>query len=140
MSQQINDNYELLAALALDDRYAKATITDRDAIPSTRRYLGMLCYVAQTNTLYFLKDGILNSDWIVLYGENIGDGIETEIDGFYVLTAGKTNFVEWESGDKFRGWINDRYVVGKIVGLPVSMPADIDDTSKVKLVVDNTIF
>jgi len=62
------------------------------------------------------------------------------IDGFAVVAEGKTTLIAWEVGDRFSGWIGDRYVVGKIISLPVVLPADIDDDTKVKLAIDGTIF
>ncbi len=55
------------------------------------------------------------------------------IDGFYVDTIGKisSSFVV---GDTFHGWDNDRFVRGKIVSLPVSLPDDLDNKAIVGLV------
>lgn len=137
MSQEINDNFKILAGLPIDDRFFKTTITQRDAIPSTLRYEGLLCYVVQTTTLYQLQGGFSNSNWIGIAGSNVSFGFEVSIDGFLALSAGKTNLLEWEVGDKFRGWISNRYVVGTILSLPVSLPSDIDNTSKVLIAVDS---
>ena len=137
MAQQINDNFSLLAGIPLDDRNAKTTIGLRDAIPATLRFEGLLCYVSQTNTLYQLQGGIENSNWIGIAGNNVTSDFETEIEGFLALSAGKTTLNAWEVGDKFRGWIGTRYVVGSIVSLPVSLPSNIDDPTKVSLEVDS---
>src|SRR6478609_4201383 len=137
MAQQINDNFQLLAGLPLDDRNAKTTIAARDAISSTRRFQGLQCFVDQTQTLYQLQGGILNTNWVGIAGLNVVSGIETVIDGFYVLLAGKTTPLDWEVNDKFRGWIGNRYLVGTILSLPVSLPSDIDNPAKVELAVDS---
>ena len=137
MAQQINDNFQLLAGLPLDDRNAKTTIAARDAISSTRRFQGLQCFVDQTQTLYQLQGGILNTNWVGIAGLNVVSGIETVIDGFYVLLAGKTTPLDFEVNDKFRGWIGNRYLVGTILSLPVSLPSDIDNTAKVQLAVDS---
>lgn len=137
MAQQINDNFQLLAGLPIDDRIKKPTITERDAISNTRRFQGLQCFVEQTQTLYILYGGVLNSNWVGVFGGNVADGIETVIEGFYVLSAGKETLLDWEVGDKFRGWIGDRYVVGEILSLPVSLPSDIDNSSKIDLAVDS---
>lgn len=63
MAQSINDNFRVLAALPIDDRYFKQTINDRNNIEVNRRYQGLLCYVLQTSTLYILKGGIDNTFW-----------------------------------------------------------------------------
>lgn len=137
MAQQINDNFQLLAGLPIDDRNKKTTIAERDAIPSTRRYTGLKCFVEQTSTEYMLWGGIENSDWIGVAGDNVSNALETVIEGFYVLSAGKTTLLDWEIGDKFRGWISNRYVVGTILSLPVSLPTDIDNSAKVELAIDS---
>lgn len=137
MAQQINDNFQLLAGLPLDERNRKPTITERDAIPSTRRFQGLQCFVEQTQTLYQLQGGIANTNWIGIAGADISGGLESVIDGFYVLLAGKSTPLDWEAGDKFRGWIGGRYLVGSIVSLPVSLPSDIDNPAKVTLAVDS---
>lgn len=140
MAQQINDNFSLLAGIPLDDRNTKTTIGLRDAIPVTLRYEGLLCFVSQVSTLYMLQGGISNSNWVGIAGSNVTSDFETEIEGFLALSAGKTTLNAWEIGDKFRGWIGDRYVVGSIVSLPVSLPSDIDNTSKVKLAIDSSFL
>lgn len=137
MSQQINDNFQLLAGIPIDDRNAKPTISARDSISSTRRFQGLLCFVEQTQTLYQLQGGILNSNWVGIAGNDISNGLETVIEGFYVLSAGKETLLDWEIGDKFRGWIANRYVVGTILSLPVSLPSDIDNLTRVELVIDS---
>lgn len=137
MSQQINDNFQLLAGISLDDRYKQPTISARDAINTTRRFQGLLCFVEQTSTLYMLLGGIENSNWVGIAGANVSNALESIIDGFYVLLAGKTTPLDFEVNDKFRGWIGNRYVVGTILSLPVSLPSDIDNTSKVELAIDS---
>lgn len=133
MSQQINDNFEVLAGIPIDSRTKKGTIAERDAIPATVRYQGLKCFVEQTQTEYALIGGITNSNWI----GDVSNDIETVIDGFYVLSAGKTTILDWEVNDKFRGWIGNRYLVGTILSLPVSLPSDIDNSSKVQIAIDS---
>lgn len=137
MAQQINDNFQLLAGLPVEDRIQKPSITERDAISPTRRFQGLQCFVVQTQTLYILMGGILNTNWIGVVGNDISNGLETVIEGFYVLLAGKETTQDWEVNDKFRGWIGSRYVVGRILSLPVSLPSDIDNNSKVELAIDS---
>src|SRR6478736_7607179 len=137
MAQQINDNFQLLAGLPIDDRIRKPSISERDAISPTRRFQGLQCFVEQTQTLYLLLGGVLNSNWVGIGGSNVSNALETVIDGFYVLLAGKTNPLDFEVNDKFRGWIGNRYLVGTILSLPVSLPSDIDNTAKVQLAVDS---
>jgi len=140
MSQQINDNFQLLAGLPIDDRTRKSTIAERDAIASSRRFQGLQCFVQQTQTLYQLQGGITNSNWVGIAGSNTSNALETVIDGFYVLLASKTTPLDWEVNDKFRGWIGNRYLVGTILTLPVSLPSDIDNPAKVELAVDSSVL
>ena len=137
MAQQINDNFNLLAGLPIEKDMQKPTIGERDSINSTKRWQGMTCFVVQTQTLYQLQGGVLNTNWVGIAGPNVSNALETVIDGFYVLTAGKTTPLDWEVNDKFRGWIGNRYLVGTILSLPVSLPSDIDNTAKVQLAVDS---
>lgn len=137
MSQQINDNFQVLAGLPIDDRIQKSTISARDAISSTRRFQGLKCFVVQTQTEYQLQGGILNSNWVGIAGANVSNALESIINGFYVLLAGKTTPLDFEVGDKFRGWIGNRYLVGTILSLPVSLPSDIDNPAKVELAIDS---
>jgi len=137
MAQQINDNFQLLAGLPIDDRNKKSTIAERDAISPTRRFQGLKCFVDQTQTEYMLLGGVLNSNWVGTAGANVTGALETIIDGFYALTAGKSTLLDWETGDKFRGWIGNRYLVGTILSLPVSLPSDIDNPAKVGLALDS---
>lgn len=62
------------------------------------------------------------------------------IDGFEVLGVGKTTLTAFEVGDKFHGWIADRFVRGQIMALPVTLPDDVDDAAKVKLVQDSNLI
>jgi len=137
MSQPINDNYNLLAGIPIEKDMQKPTIGDRDSIDLIKRWQGMQCFVIQTQTLYQLQGGTANSNWVGIAGANVSNALETVIDGFYVLSAGKTTLLDWEVNDKFRGWIGNRYLVGTILTLPVSLPSDIDNTSKVLLAVDS---
>jgi len=61
---------------------------------------------------------------------------EVKISNYFVDTIGNTNIDAFEIGNTFRGWpTTSRYVVGKVIALPF----DIDDNTKVSLVVDNEI-
>jgi hypothetical protein len=59
------------------------------------------------------------------------------IQGAIVETAGKTDLTAFEVNDKFSYHTNERYVVGKIISLPINVNADLDTASKIKLVIDN---
>lgn len=77
MSQQVNDNFDLLAGIPLDDRYRHETISSRDNIPSTKRYTGLPAFVEQTDTLYILIGGIENTNWVAINGAGGTAGVET---------------------------------------------------------------
>jgi hypothetical protein len=65
------------------------------------------------------------------------DGIspyKMKIGGYWVDKNGNTNFEALEVGDSFDGWVSaTRYVVGRVIGLPF----DVNDETKVRLVIDN---
>lgn len=77
MSQQINDNFDLIAGIPLDYRYRHETISSRDNIPNTKRYTGLPAFVEQTNTLYILIGGIENTNWVAINGAGGTAGVET---------------------------------------------------------------
>ncbi len=71
MSINIASNFELFAALPLDDRTVAANIAARDAITSGQRYEGLWCYVVDsdgggTPATYQLQNGITNGDWVLI--------------------------------------------------------------------------
>ena len=68
MSQIVNDNFEILTQLPVDNRYNQSDITQRDSIPETVRFEGLQCYVSQTQVLYALIGGIENTDWQPING------------------------------------------------------------------------
>tara|TARA_R110002049_G_scaffold309248_1_gene519190 strand:+ start:5540 stop:6007 length:468 start_codon:yes stop_codon:yes gene_type:complete len=70
----------------------------------------------------------------------IPDQIEVKIEEAYVLTAGKSNLSVFEINDKFRAWLGDRYVVGKIISLLTDTFANsVNDDTKIKLTIDSEI-
>ena len=122
------------------ERYRQvSTIAERDAIPTGKRWEGMLCYVTGESTDYQLKSGLDNTDWIDA-GIGAGTGGNTfshkiKIGNYWVDKGSNTDTFNLEVGDKFDGWIESetRYVVGKVIALPF----DVDDNTKVYLIVDN---
>ena len=81
-----------------------------------------------------------SNDWF-LYLEALITSSQHEviIQGAYVITLGKTDLTQFEEGDKFRAWYGNRYVVGKIENLPVTLPQDLDNGTKVKLAQNDSI-
>ena len=65
-------------------------------------------------------------------------GRYAKIDGFDVIAEGKSDLAAFEVGDKFEGWHLNRYVVGVILSLPVILPDDLDDKTKVGLAINRT--
>jgi hypothetical protein len=81
--------YEILEAKPIDNRFTNDTNANRDLIPSSYRYEGLLVYVSDPNgdasvggKLYQLVGGIANTDWKEIKSEVTGvtNGIFT-IDG-----------------------------------------------------------
>jgi hypothetical protein len=71
---------------------------------------------------------------------DVPENYEVKIQEAYVLVEGKTNLSDFEVGDKFRAWLGDRYVVGKIIALlSDTFQNSINDTTKIKLVTDSEI-
>jgi hypothetical protein len=68
MSTPLAGNFEVNAALPLDEKTNKPTIVARDAIPPIQRYRGMLVTVKETDTIYRLGAGLTNADWVVVGG------------------------------------------------------------------------
>lgn len=66
--------YPVEGAVTHDSTYGKGglretvTLIDRDAIPVSRRREGMMTYVKDTDKFYYLKGGLLNSNWTEFAG------------------------------------------------------------------------
>lgn len=94
---------------------------------------------------FWHKDETIPQNKIENLQQSFDNKLDTEastyvnISGFEVIRAGKTNLNDFELNDRFRGWIGDRLVEGKITALPVSLPDDINDETKVKLAIDTSI-
>lgn len=61
---------------------------------------------------------------------------EVRIQGAIVDIQGKTDLTAFQIGDRFRYWTADRYVQAKIISLPVILPDDLDDATKIKIILD----
>ena len=100
MSQQINDNFDVLAGLPIERKYRQETIAGRDNIQSVSRYTGMQCYVEQTGVLYVLIGGIDNSNWTAVNGA--AGGVATyQVEGYPFL---------WRKGRSDLGVLNEESV------------------------------
>jgi hypothetical protein len=62
----ISNSFTMGSALMIDDRANKKTLIERDSIESYKRVKGLQVFVEETNTWYYLKTGITNSDWDIL--------------------------------------------------------------------------
>ena len=108
MSQEINDNFKLVKADSLDDRYYQLTIASRDLIDSNRRYQGLITFVQQTQTFYALVGGTSNTNWVPIWGagaENPKISIEGNLFWYHPIMGndGET----FEVGDlAINGWIS----------------------------------
>ncbi|MFT6125930.1 MAG: hypothetical protein ACJAVA_000372 [Flavobacteriaceae bacterium] len=68
---------------------------------------------------------------------NLNSLFEVKIQGLLVQTSGKTNLTILENDDLFRYQTANRYVVGVILDASnITLPADLDDTNKIKLQYD----
>ena len=63
--------------------------------------------------------------------------LEVVIQDSIVLTENKNNLTVLEVDDRFRMWIGDRYLVGKILSVPIDFAVDIDDDTKIELFINN---
>ena|SRR5690606_12792579 len=116
MSQTINDNFRLVAAKSLDDRYDQLTIASRDAIDSNRRKEGLMVWVQQTRTVYMLYGGITNSNWVPIFGAGaVNPKISIEGNLFWYHPIIGNDGSGFEVGDlAINGWISQN-VWGKVL-------------------------
>lgn len=124
------------------ERYRQvSTVAERDAIPTGKRWEGMLCYVTGESIDYQLSGGTDNSNW---KDSNASDGSgantfsqKIKIGDYWVDKGSNSDKFNMEVGDKYEGWINSdtRYVVGKVI----SLPFDVDDNTKTINIIDNLI-
>lgn len=108
MAEEINDNFKLVTAKDLDDRYQQLTIATRDAIDTDRRYQGLPSFVQQTQTLYMLIGGTSNSNWVPVWGagaENPKISIEGNLFWYHPIMGNDGE--SFEVGDMaINGWIS----------------------------------
>ena len=70
MAIEITSQFNNKAGKPLDVNSVKSTISERDAIPTGERYLGIKVFVTETKTEYTLLSGITNTDWEALNNTN----------------------------------------------------------------------
>lgn len=139
MPDSLGYQFDRVYAQPIETYRQVSTIAERDAIPSGKRWEGMLCYVTSEGKDYQLIGGVANSDWsynagVINEGDTVFNG-KVKIGDYWVDKGVNTDDLNFEVGDKFDGWIESetRYVVGKVLALPF----DVDDSAKVYLIVDN---
>ncbi len=71
-SIDISSNFNLSTALPIETSMVVANTTARDAIPTVKRFDGMISYVVDIATTYQLQGGITNADWVVYVGAGGG--------------------------------------------------------------------
>lgn len=64
MPEPLGYQFDRLFALPIERYRQVSTIAERDAIPTGKRWEGMLCYVTSTSTDYQLRTGTTNGDWV----------------------------------------------------------------------------
>jgi len=74
----ITSNFTVNTNLPIDDREVAADVTARDAIGSTRRYIGLKVFCVAEAKTFVLKTGIANGDWVEDGGS--GSGVTTVAD------------------------------------------------------------
>lgn len=116
MAEEINDNFKLVAAKSLDDRYYQLTIASRDLIDTNRRYQGLLTFVQQTQTVYLLSGGTSNTNWVPIWGpgaENPKISIEGNLFWYHPIIGNDGD--SFEVGDlAINGW-RSQNVWGKVL-------------------------
>jgi hypothetical protein len=63
--------------------------------------------------------------------------VQKTIDGLDVFTNEKTNLNILQVGDKFTLFKSGRYIVGEILDLPINLETDLDNSTKILLILDN---
>jgi hypothetical protein len=63
--------------------------------------------------------------------------VQKTIDGLDVFTNEKTNLNILQVGDKFTLFKSGRYIVGEILDLPINVETDLDNSTKILLILDN---
>jgi hypothetical protein len=63
MAIPIPDSLKTIGQYPIEESMQVADLTARDAIPSFKRYEGMITYVLSEEKFYYLKGGITNPDW-----------------------------------------------------------------------------
>jgi len=71
----LSSNFTVNTALPIEDRMSVANVTARDAIPTLRRWEGMLVYVVAEQKHFTLISGVTNTDWVELAGGGGGGNL-----------------------------------------------------------------
>ena len=71
----LSSNFNLNAQLPLDERMVAADLTARDAIVTTDRYEGLICYVESEQITYQLRGGLANINWETFGGGDVDGGL-----------------------------------------------------------------
>ncbi|AGO48337.1 tail protein [Cellulophaga phage phi17:1] len=66
MPQEIISQFDRKIALPIETYRQVLTISNRDSIPTSIRWQGMIVYVVSDSMSYILKGGTTNSDWVEL--------------------------------------------------------------------------
>ncbi len=88
MAELLGYQFDRTFALPIERYRQVATIAERDAIPTGKRWEGMLCYVKGDTTDYQLTGGLTNLDWLTA---GSGAYFDTTIDDSDDITEGVVN-------------------------------------------------
>lgn len=81
-----------------------ADVLERDAITAERRTEGMAVYVKDTDTVYILKDGIENTDWVIFTSGSSSSNSISEASDVVLTALANGNTLVWdETAGK---WVN----------------------------------
>ena len=124
MGIKVTSNFDEQASLPLDSRTVQLNITNRNNIPSSIRYEGMVVYVIDDKKTYQLVNGITNTDWVEFGSSDIIDDGNSSLTTTYssdkidTLISGSLNYLgSWDASSNTpyisdgTGTANDYYKV-----------------------------
>lgn len=88
MPELLGYQFDRTFALPIERYRQLSTIAERDAIPTGKRWRGMLCYVTGEENDYQLRGGITNGDWVAASAGNYFDLANNDSDD---ITEGVIN-------------------------------------------------
>lgn len=113
----LGQNFQPNFGRALDARNQQPSVADRNLIPSNKRFIGMLCYTVAEDTLWVLKGGILDSNWVKVGGSitpytrntayKAGDFVYCNFNSYYIVFFVPSDFTSQNLSTVILSAIND---------------------------------